>query len=596
MIDIFRQLQQLRPDQSDTEQSPQDLESDDPPSEPPFEHRTHNFNNRKWKQFLRDVDVSNKEYFKELLEDHPSLATDISSIVWPKYKLQKGWTDLRQGWSDLWEGWTDYIEFAGDVFGEFKNLFSWWSRSASYWGKNQMVKFLEKAGMSSTKKFAEFLKKNPKEASEISAALGGRKKVSSFKKLKKWLGPLAKKYGKPPAAMASLLALPLGILLWDEEEEKKKDPALAADLETWKVSKVLEISVTDRRTNCFKNDKDFKEVREMIEKKQDEKEAEFLVAVSAGEKKKDEEGSKKEGEEKKEDWEVWAEKDKEDKKGDEEKQEGWEVWANKDKEQDKKQDEEKKEDWEVWAEKDKKQDKKEEEEEKQSGQKPKDPTVTPGGAIPSPGTPITTAELAPTAIVTRTKVIDLNPITASSAVASPPAFTLGGSTFVENSASAFVIGSRTLTPGGVVTVDRSTVSLAPSATAVVVINTMTELERWQEQQDWLEEMIKKWGDMEGDEKEKEKRKQWLKDQIKEGQEMQGKGKGQQRKWWDDLRQKVEWMEEERKRREKKSKKHRKCGPKCKEVVEDASKPVFDFLKGLDEFLGIALDFRGGSSP
>lgn len=57
----------------------------------------------------------------------------------------------------------------------------------------------------------------------------------------------------------------------------------------------------------------------------------------------------------------------------------------------------------------------------------------------------------------------------SSTISLPPnVVVIGSSTFTKNSASGVVIGSQTLKPGSVITVDGSTVSLSPTGNAVVV--------------------------------------------------------------------------------------------------------------------------------
>ena len=93
-------------------------------------------------------------------------------------------------------------------------------------------------------------------------------------------------------------------------------------------------------------------------------------------------------------------------------------------------------------------------------------TLTPGGAITVSGTLVSVAASA-TAVVIGTSTIPLSP-SAANPVGSPPVLSLAGYTFVENPASVFIIGSQTLTPGGVITFDGSTVSLVLSATAVVI--------------------------------------------------------------------------------------------------------------------------------
>lgn len=49
-----------------------------------------------------------------------------------------------------------------------------------------------------------------------------------------------------------------------------------------------------------------------------------------------------------------------------------------------------------------------------------------------------------------------------------PLVVIGSSTFTEDSSSNLVIGSQTLTPGGVITFDGSVVSLSPTGNAVIV--------------------------------------------------------------------------------------------------------------------------------
>lgn len=49
-----------------------------------------------------------------------------------------------------------------------------------------------------------------------------------------------------------------------------------------------------------------------------------------------------------------------------------------------------------------------------------------------------------------------------------PVITIGSQVFTENSASQFVVDGQTLSPGGVVTVSGSIISLAPSASDIVI--------------------------------------------------------------------------------------------------------------------------------
>ncbi|KAG0650598.1 hypothetical protein D0Z07_2576 [Hyphodiscus hymeniophilus] len=76
------------------------------------------------------------------------------------------------------------------------------------------------------------------------------------------------------------------------------------------------------------------------------------------------------------------------------------------------------------------------------------------------------------AITTGGEVITLplpsQPTTAAASITSAPIFLVGSSTFTENSQSDLVIGTETLTPGGVMTVDGQVISLSPTGNAVIV--------------------------------------------------------------------------------------------------------------------------------
>ncbi|MCJ1335629.1 hypothetical protein MMC09_000901 [Bachmanniomyces sp. S44760] len=107
-------------------------------------------------------------------------------------------------------------------------------------------------------------------------------------------------------------------------------------------------------------------------------------------------------------------------------------------------------------------------------------TLAPGQAITVSGTPYS---LAPgnTALVVGSSTELLTPSleslipTATIEVAVAPDITLpGGPTITPNSASDYVIGSQTLSPGQAITVSGTTFSLSPNDTAVV-INNSTEL-------------------------------------------------------------------------------------------------------------------------
>ncbi|KAK0517451.1 hypothetical protein JMJ35_000606 [Cladonia borealis] len=96
------------------------------------------------------------------------------------------------------------------------------------------------------------------------------------------------------------------------------------------------------------------------------------------------------------------------------------------------------------------------------------PTLTPGGLITLSGTPISLAPSA-TALIIGSNTMPLN----ASPNVPPPPLTIGSQIFTANSATQYIIGSQTLTPGGVITVSGTRVSLAADDTAAVV-GTSTE--------------------------------------------------------------------------------------------------------------------------
>ncbi|MCJ1405856.1 hypothetical protein MMC11_009086, partial [Xylographa trunciseda] len=96
-------------------------------------------------------------------------------------------------------------------------------------------------------------------------------------------------------------------------------------------------------------------------------------------------------------------------------------------------------------------------------------TLTPGGQITASGKVVS---MGSGAVVIDGSTISLWPTT--NVIALPPAITVGASTITENSASDFVIGSQTLTPGGQITVSGEVISLNPSATDVVFGGTSTQ--------------------------------------------------------------------------------------------------------------------------
>ena len=92
--------------------------------------------------------------------------------------------------------------------------------------------------------------------------------------------------------------------------------------------------------------------------------------------------------------------------------------------------------------------------------------LTPGGIITVAGTTISLSPGATAVVVNgvTTTLIPTAPIT------NPPLLTIGTATYtaLPGGGTTFVIGGQTLTPGGVITVSGTTISLSPSATALII--------------------------------------------------------------------------------------------------------------------------------
>lgn len=92
--------------------------------------------------------------------------------------------------------------------------------------------------------------------------------------------------------------------------------------------------------------------------------------------------------------------------------------------------------------------------------------LTPGGVITVAGTTISLSPGATAVVVNgvTTTLIPTAPIT------NPPLLTIGTATYtaLPGGGTTFVIGGQTLTPGGVITVSGTTISLSPSATALII--------------------------------------------------------------------------------------------------------------------------------
>jgi hypothetical protein len=93
--------------------------------------------------------------------------------------------------------------------------------------------------------------------------------------------------------------------------------------------------------------------------------------------------------------------------------------------------------------------------------------LTAGGSIVVSGLTISLAPGA-TALIVNGKTSLISPQT-QSAVTNPPLLTIGSQTYTAQSGSGttFVIGGQTLTPGGMITVDGTTISLASGATELI---------------------------------------------------------------------------------------------------------------------------------
>ncbi|KAJ4983464.1 hypothetical protein SVAN01_11027 [Stagonosporopsis vannaccii] len=91
--------------------------------------------------------------------------------------------------------------------------------------------------------------------------------------------------------------------------------------------------------------------------------------------------------------------------------------------------------------------------------------LTPGGSVVVAGTTIFLAAGA-TALVVNGVTTALSP-RAQPIVTNPPVLTIGSHTYTALSETAFMIGGQTLTPGGTITVDGTTIILSPGATELV---------------------------------------------------------------------------------------------------------------------------------
>lgn len=91
--------------------------------------------------------------------------------------------------------------------------------------------------------------------------------------------------------------------------------------------------------------------------------------------------------------------------------------------------------------------------------------LTPGGSVVVADTTISLAPGATALIINGQTSIITPP--SQPVITNAPLLTIGSQTYTAISGTTFVIGGQTLTPGGVITVDGTTISLAPGATELV---------------------------------------------------------------------------------------------------------------------------------
>ncbi|KAL8784852.1 MAG: hypothetical protein Q9195_008869 [Heterodermia aff. obscurata] len=97
-------------------------------------------------------------------------------------------------------------------------------------------------------------------------------------------------------------------------------------------------------------------------------------------------------------------------------------------------------------------------------------TLSPGGVITVSGTPISLGPSATIAVIGSSTQV----LASAKGTENAPIISFGGSTYAADTNSDFIIAGQTLTPGGVITVSGTPISLGPSAT-VAVIGSSTEI-------------------------------------------------------------------------------------------------------------------------
>jgi hypothetical protein len=98
-------------------------------------------------------------------------------------------------------------------------------------------------------------------------------------------------------------------------------------------------------------------------------------------------------------------------------------------------------------------------------------TLTPGGVITVNGHTISLAAGGTALVIDGSTSF----IGAPASITNPPELTINGHTYDANSGTTFTIDGQLLSPGGVITVSGTTISLSPGATAIVINGKTTTL-------------------------------------------------------------------------------------------------------------------------
>jgi hypothetical protein len=100
-------------------------------------------------------------------------------------------------------------------------------------------------------------------------------------------------------------------------------------------------------------------------------------------------------------------------------------------------------------------------------------TLSRGGTVVVSGSGGETTYVLPdfgSAVIVNGKTQAIQSTAVAAPAATTPVIVIGSSTYTANSVSQFVIGSQTLTPGGIITAGVETVSLASGGSSLVVLS------------------------------------------------------------------------------------------------------------------------------